>query len=345
MLKTDYDFLIIGQGLAGSLLSHFLIERGQRVLVLDNNHSNSASKVAAGIINPITGHRLNITERFHDYSPVALAFYRRLEQKLKVNLVRQIEQTRLLKNPGQSAYCQQRRNEAAYEGMLFDTHSNAFTNVEHGFIGVSHTAIVEAKALLTATRVWLENLSSYQNTKVDYTSLQTTTSGVTLNGYSGKKLIFCEGYQATNNPWLKQLPFKVAKGEILTLGLTQSQNEMLNWGHWLVPDSATKTAKLGANFIWNDLSLTPSKTVKEQLLTSLTKNTNLAVRVLSHEAGIRPTTVQRKPFVGPLSNLKNAFCFNGLGSKGCLIAPHYASLLTQHLLHDQPLPDEVSKWL
>ena len=50
------DYLIIGQGLAGSLLAWELIQRDCKVVIIDNGKEN-ASQVAAGLINPITGMR------------------------------------------------------------------------------------------------------------------------------------------------------------------------------------------------------------------------------------------------------------------------------------------------
>jgi len=50
------DFLIVGQGLAGSLMAWELMQRGKTVLIVDNGLEN-ASRVAAGLINPVTGMR------------------------------------------------------------------------------------------------------------------------------------------------------------------------------------------------------------------------------------------------------------------------------------------------
>ena len=59
MPKTRIDTLIIGQGLAGSLLAWLLVRAGQRVCVIDDAHASSSSVVAAGLINPLAGMRFN----------------------------------------------------------------------------------------------------------------------------------------------------------------------------------------------------------------------------------------------------------------------------------------------
>ena len=51
------DILIVGQGICGTMLSWFLNKAGKSFLVIDDNNANTPSKVAAGIINPVTGRR------------------------------------------------------------------------------------------------------------------------------------------------------------------------------------------------------------------------------------------------------------------------------------------------
>jgi len=118
---------------------------------------------------------------------------------------------------------------------------------------------------------------------------------------------------------------------------------MMSWDKWLVPLGST--AKLGSSFAWDDLDLSPNEKIKKTLLDSLRNNTQVSADVISHEVGIRPSTRQREPFVGKLSNLDNAYCFNGFGSKGCLLIPHYVDLLSKHLLQQSPLPSKVTQWL
>jgi len=52
------EFLIIGQGISGTWLSYYLEKANKSFIVIDNEQPNSASRVAAGIINPVTGRRI-----------------------------------------------------------------------------------------------------------------------------------------------------------------------------------------------------------------------------------------------------------------------------------------------
>lgn len=345
MPVSQVDFLIIGQGLAGSILAFELIARGRRVMVVDNEHKGSASQVAAGIINPITGHRLNLTDGFVDYCARATKFYSDFESALGVNVVKSVDQTRLVKNPGQANYLSKRLEQEEYRSFLEqNTSTNLFSSSEHGTAKIKQTLVVDTKRLLQATKDWLTKQSSYLSASVDYTQMVFTTDGVKYNNVTASRVIFCEGYQAINNPWLNQLPFKLAKGEILTVETPVETRLMLSWGNWLIPHK-NMSAKLGASYAWQDTDLTPSNQVKEKLLDSLQSQTGLRPNVVNHEVGVRPTTTHRHAFVGPIKARDHAYCFNGFGSKGCLTIPSHATLLCDHLLKQTPLAEDISKWL
>ncbi len=322
-------------------------------MVIDNHHSGCATQVAAGLINPITGHRLNITNGFFGYAEKARKLYWQIERDLGCSIYSEIAQTRLIKNAGQAQYLEQRKRQPEYQSLLKDMQNTGAWFTEsaefpHGAIHVSRTAVVDTKPLLYAIQQWLKNRNSFIQTRINYDKL-TVING--LFKYSiadlqlnAKSVIFCEGFQAIDNPWLGQLPFKLAKGEILTVRTQQPLDRMLSWGNWLVPFAKNK-AKLGSNYIWNDTSPVKTKEAANAFHKSLREFTKLEATTLLHEVGIRPSTKHRQPFVGPLTNLANAYCLNGLGSKGCLVAPHYVEQLCNHLLLKKSLARENTQWL
>ena len=56
--------LIIGGGLAGMALAWRLHERGVPFLIVDRDEPLTSSKVAAGLVAPITGLRLTLNWRY-----------------------------------------------------------------------------------------------------------------------------------------------------------------------------------------------------------------------------------------------------------------------------------------
>ena len=346
MTAKPLDYLIVGQGLAGSMLAFELIKRKQRVLVVDNDLQGSSSQVAAGLINPITGHRLNMNDGFVDFLDSAINFYAGLENELGRSFICPIEQRRLIKNPGQAGYFDKRCEQGEYRAFLSRADTPEFKSSEFGTAAVHQTYVVDTKALLAAVKAWLIERDAYLSMQVDYSDLVNDKQSFSINDIDAKQIIFCEGFKAISNPWLKDLPFKLAKGEILTLELDTACATMLSWGSWLVPQERNSTsAKLGANYAWEDTDLTPSEAVRTKLIDSLEQTTTFTGRVVQHEVGVRPTTKLRKAFVGPLSNLDNAYCFNGFGSKGCLTIPKHVQLLCDHLLLQTELPNEITQCL
>ncbi|HPH83217.1 MAG TPA: FAD-dependent oxidoreductase, partial [Flavobacteriales bacterium] len=54
------DFLIIGQGIAGTTLALELISRGSEVLVIDVFDEHNSSRVAAGLFNALVFKRITL---------------------------------------------------------------------------------------------------------------------------------------------------------------------------------------------------------------------------------------------------------------------------------------------
>lgn len=342
MSENNVDYLIVGQGLAGSILAYQLIMQGKNVMVIDNDHKQSSSSVAAGIINPITGRRLSLADDFPTQFLIAKEFYQQLETELNVHLWTDVKQQRQISQQQQSSY-KKRQTDKTYRNYLNKETQSLFFDDSSIVVNIQDSAIVDCKTLIKTIRVWLKEKQSLLCEKIDYAKIVIKDKSLSLARVNAKKLIFCEGYQAINNPWLKGLPFVLSKGEILTVETNQTVNTLLNWGNWLAP-IAGKT-KLGSNYEWDNLSLDQNNQVKQDLLNSLYENTKLQAKVVAHETGIRPTTRHRKPFIGRLSELENAYCFNGFGSKGCLLIPYYADLFSNTLLNHTELPKELTQWL
>ena len=81
------EYLIIGQGICGTMLSWFLQQAGQRFLIIDNDLPDAPSKVAAGIINPVTGRRFAYSWMIDTVMPFAVQTYQQIGQFLDKELV------------------------------------------------------------------------------------------------------------------------------------------------------------------------------------------------------------------------------------------------------------------
>ncbi len=76
------DTLIVGQGLAGTLLAWELARAGQRVATIDTCTQGGASRAAGGLMNPLTGPRLAASPDLARRCEQARAHYEHLAAQL-----------------------------------------------------------------------------------------------------------------------------------------------------------------------------------------------------------------------------------------------------------------------
>src|SRR6185312_10225659 len=77
-MSQSIDYLVVGQGLAGTMMAWHFYREGKRILVVDDG-KNSASMVAAGLFNPVTGRRFVKSWLIDDLLPYAETTYKELE--------------------------------------------------------------------------------------------------------------------------------------------------------------------------------------------------------------------------------------------------------------------------
>ena len=332
------DYLIIGQGLAGSLLAWHLMQRHKRVLVVDNGLHN-ASQVAAGLINPVTGMRFVKSSHVDQLLPAAKSLYQQLSQHFNHAFYIEKPMLRLLRNNKELLACQKRLNQAEYQAYLTKIiPSHALFNAANGLLEQSHTGFLLTQPLLAHLKDYFIQHNAYIKADIIYDDINFKPA-LQWNNIVAKQIIFCEGYKATHNPWFSYLPFQPVKGEIISATANHTlQPTLLNYGHWFIPLN-DKQFRTGATFEREDFSLQPSVTAKDTLFNALKHvYPSLTVKdISSQQVGIRPTTLDKQPFLGQHPKQSNLFIFNGFGAKGSLQIPFYCQHFADHLIHQHPL--------
>lgn len=342
----DIDTLIIGQGLAGSLLAWELAQRNERILVIDDEHASASSTAAAGLINPVTGQRIVKTHGVDDYLPVAHKRYRELEEILGSKLLIEKPMWRLLRNEKEVQVWHNRKQDPQYNDYLGDWLDT--TKLQPPFVAplggfIQHrTGYLDTNALLEGIRDYLTKTGRYRPQKFDYAMLQLEEKGARFDGIRCRRVIFCEGYKAMNNPWFNWLPFNPAKGEILSLRFEEPLPDvMINAGRWLMP-RANGEYRLGATYEHEQLDEVITHAAKDTLLNALPGILQQppAYTVTGQQAGVRPATQDRQPFIGLHPRYRQLGIFNGFGSKGSLLIPRHAQVFADVLLSNHLLPLE-----
>src|SRR5690606_26521760 len=99
---------------------------------------------------------------------------------------------------------------------------------------------------------------------------------------------------------------------------------------------------IGSTYEWHYSTTNITEEAKTEILNNLTFITKEKVEVVSQEAGIRPTTRDRRPLIGTHPEFSNYHIFNGLGAKGYMICPLLSKELVDYLSNGTELDKEVS---
>ena len=169
---------------------------------------------------------------------------------------------------------------------------------------------------------------------------------VTYKGIQAEKIIFCEGFRSQENPYFKGIPFKLTKGEILTIripDLSESDllyREIVTKLGFLLP-LGNGLFRVGATYNWQDLTENTTAEGLAELKLKLERLLNRPYEIVEHKAGVRPTVSDRRPLLGFHPLYPNLGIFNGLGTKGILLAPYFAQLMAIHSITGLPIDSDV----
>ena len=335
------DFLIVGQGIAGSVLALQLRKRGQRILVIGNHKANSASSVAAGLYNPITGRAMVKTWLAGTLFPYLSNFYQEAAQTLGVQCLHPTPIFRPFITAQERSVWQEKA--ADYPDFIAAVVPASYqqANLIHPYGGLllKQAGYLAVRSFLKATRTYLEAQGAYLATDFVHDRMH-LGERVHYQGLTARRVIFCEGPQAYSNPFFSTLPFRWVKGELLLVTLQQPLAMVYNRGVFVVPQAACH-ALVGATYTRQDLSWTPTAQARRALEARLRRTFSLAYTVQDQWAGIRPATFDRRPLIGLHPQYPQLGIFNGLGTKGVSLAPYFAQVFVEHLLSKAPLPPEV----
>jgi glycine/D-amino acid oxidase-like deaminating enzyme len=340
------DFLIVGQGIAGTTLVWQLKWRGLRGLVIDRDDDESASSVAAGLMTPVTGKRLVPAWRLEECWSAAESFYRRVEVETGSHFFTQPGQVRLFDSP-------ETRND--FDRRDWEEHPVEMSPPQppvnkdwfvapFGGFELPAAGRLAVPAYLAASRQAFEADDSFRTADLDAGSdVEITASGVHLPSLSvhARQIIFCQGFGTAVNPWFENVVFEPARGEILTLRIDGlAETRIVNRGVWLAPCGGG-LFKAGSTYDLTNLSTGPTEAGREEICRRLREFLKLPFEVVDHASGVRPIVSGRQPIIGLHPDHPQIGIFNGLGSKGSLLAPFVAGQFADCLTDDASIDAEL----
>ena len=338
------DFLIVGQGLAGTLLALALEKRGLRVRIVDDGWRTASSRVAAGVLNPVTGMRLVKTFGADDLVPAAKRIYAELGEKFGAEFFREIPFYRFYSSEHEREVKAKRAADPDYAGWLSEDIpagtlcGGALADRLGGFF-VNRAGRLDISSLLDAARADFLARGILTEEKFVPDELAISRDGVSWRGSAFRRgAIFCEGFRVRENPWFGHLKWQPAKGEFVDVELPGTENlqgRILKSAVVAVPLGGSRW-RVGTNYDRDVLDNVPTPETGERLLRAFCSLFSPAadpasVCVVARLAGVRPAVQGALPKVGAHEKFPRLFLFNGFGSKGVTWIPLYAERFAEKL--------------
>ena len=335
--KRRTDVLIVGQGLAGTALAWQLHQSGRDFLVADAQRDSSASKLAAGLITPVGGKRFTSPPYFENLRDEAVRHYRSVESDLGIRCFQEENAFRFCHSHEEAETFKERREPLRSRGLVtsLDTLSVAGLNTGLSGFKMPTAARLDVKRYLDKSQRFFEQAGRFLSLEINPSNVLVNAIGVTLAecAISSNHIVFCGGYSDARNPWLPKGVFNSAKGELLFISIEDfNVNGPIHaFKRWLVPGDSTGLYTFGATYDHDDVTLTTTATARQELEHDLEQLIRRPYHVISQKAGVRPIGMQRRVIFGQHTEHRQVSWINGLGSKGTLLAPHLAGLMTTAL--------------
>lgn len=330
------DFIIVGQGIAGTLLAHDLDDRRQSLAIIDVPLPASSSRVAAGLINPFGMRRCTPSENATIYQPFAFERFRTFEKKLNQSFFFPLPIIKLFANDQQRHQWQVKQsntNMDRYITRFVDKHTFSSFHDHFGSAEVGPSAHLNVNKWLDSSRRYFARTHHVIEEQFDFSKFDVDLQ--TYKGISAKYVIFCEGFRVMNNPFFKHLPLSPTKGEVMTIKIPSIANfeRIISKGVYIIP-KGNHYYYVGATYTHHDFTDRLTDHAKQFLLNQLKGILSVDFEITSQKAGVRPTVKHRKPLFGLHTSYTKIGVFNGLGTRGLLQGPYLSAKFSEELLRD-----------
>ncbi|MEX0812230.1 MAG: FAD-binding oxidoreductase [Chitinophagales bacterium] len=335
--------LIIGQGIAGTLLSFRLMQAGEDFLIIDKNESHTASHIAGALINPVTGKRIVKSWLIDELIPEARKIYQDLEKLLDIPIIKPATIHRYFINPEDVQFYEERKDFPELQPFLKPLPENEetlFLN-ERGGISISNAYRIDSKNLINKYRAYLQKIGKIHFTEFDYSKLEIKDTGIQYEEIEAENIIFCEGAAAVKNPFFNYVPFNLNKGERMLLSMPDLPKDKVYKKGLFIYHLENGQYYFGSANSWNFEDDSPSQHTYDIFMQKIQKMTALPFEIIDHKGGIKPSIKDRRPVLGVHPKYSNLYIFNGMGTKGFSLAPYFSKMMFSFLLKEKALMKEV----
>jgi glycine/D-amino acid oxidase-like deaminating enzyme len=331
-------FIVLGGGLAGTMLAARLLYEKQKVTLIDDGQTETASRLAAGMFNILTGKYAKKTwmaeellqgltdffslspfselAQFIHYTPIYRAFKDVADYNQWLGLSADDIFQDTLRFQSAPIFPDQIHNNLG--GIFID---------KCGWLDIGNFVVALRKLLIEklgldyhTAAVTSENIRLYEKKIV----LDTTELAF-------DSLIFCQGAAiAKQDIWA--IPLIPNKGQILKIYAPTLELPYIFSGKVYILPTAPHYFTVGATYEWDYDSSSPTEAGYQELCQHLSEIVKVAYQVLSHRAALRPTTHDRRPILGTHPSIPYLHVFSGFGTKGVLLSAFFSKEMADYLL-------------
>lgn len=341
-MSNKVDYIIVGQGLVGTWMSYYAKAFGKNFIIINDPQTPSATSVASGVINPVTGRRIVQTWMIETLLPNALQAYTELGNQLNSRILKEAPVVLLHPSLQMKESFEYRLN---HDNVYLSSNNKddweAFFKTPFGTGQIDSSFWIDLNTMLSSWRKQLKDLGNYIETYFDIEDLIVHQDHVTWKEYTANHIIFCDGNNSMQNKYFNKLPFAPNKGEALIVEIKGLPKENIYKQSISIVPWKEDLFWVGSNYEWTFKDNSPSETFKEKMMQALDNFLKVPYTIVDHITGIRPANTERRPFVGVHPVYPSVAICNGMGTKGCSLAPYFSKQLIEYIENGKAIDAEA----
>lgn len=339
-----YDFLIIGGGIAGSVLAYTMRSNGYKVRLYDYHNPSSASRVAAGLLNPITGRRFSLSWKALEAFPMLHKTYGEMATISGEKLIHEMDIVRLCNSLTEFNDWTAKSSDDRYINFIKEDQDlklrEELVDFKSGAVILKGGGYLDTRKTLSFIHHYLGNGFQQVTKLLSPDDIEIRDNEIRIGEDTANHLVLAEGYLSYQNPFFSYLPFTPMKGEILELVIPDFyEDRVFIRGGFLVP-FGNSHYRLGATYDGENINEETTESAEANLVSRVEKYLKADYSVSGHLVGVRPAVKDRRPIIGTHPKMTNVHLFNGFGSKGSSLAPLLSKYFLESIENGSDLPEE-----